>query len=91
MQHVQRGSYMISDGLQGPVCQHGAEECLFNRVINCAQHVKPAKDDWLPYVACVEGNLQGDFQKDEAAAKKCAQDRGFDYGAIKECANGAIA
>lgn len=82
---------MINDGLQGPVCQHGAEECLYNRVINCAQHLKPAQNDWLPYVACVEGNLQGDFQKDEAAAKKCAQDSGFDYDAIKECANGAVA
>ncbi len=75
--------------MQGPVCQHGAEECLFNRVINCAEELNPGQDKWFPFVGCLEGSLQGNFQKDEAATRKCAEDAGVSYDTIKKCANGA--
>lgn len=74
--------------LQGPICQHGPEECLFNRVINCAQELNPRQETWFPYVQCLEGSLKGDFLADEKAAQKCAADSDVDYDAIKKCANG---
>ena len=49
-------------------CQHGPEECVGNRIINCAIHLHPQPKIWFPFVDCLERG-----QNFTSRAEKCAQ------------------
>ena len=74
--------------VQGGVrCQHGPAECRLDRVINCATHLNPGQDRWLPFVTCLEA-AEGGAEGMEGAVEGCAAKAGLDAAAIRGCAEG---
>lgn len=67
------------------MCQHGPVECRLNRIINCATHLHPGQDMWLPFVECLEG---APHEQSEAWVDKCAGQTGLDAQALHGCAEG---
>lgn len=74
----------LQDGLQ-PACQHGPDECRLNRVINCAQRLRPAQAQWLPFVTCLAGRPR---RKVLASVEKCAAGSAIEAGALWRCVDG---
>ncbi len=71
--------------LQGPVCQHGPQECALNKVINCAIDLNPGQNKWFPFVECIEANIS----KGVAAETSCAEQLDIDQGPLQTCNQGA--
>ena len=71
--------------LQGPVCQHGPQECALNKIINCAIDLNPGQNKWFPFVECVESNIT----KGITAGKSCAEQLGIDDSSLQECNQGS--
>lgn len=66
-------------------CQHGPAECRLNRVINCAQALRPAQAQWLPFVLCLQ---RARAKRMEAAVESCAAGTALDAAALHACAAG---
>ncbi len=67
------------------VCQHGAEECKYNRYINCAQKLLDHdQDKWFPYVMCLAENMSELANE----ADGCAEKVGLTASAVADCAAG---
>jgi interferon gamma-inducible protein 30 len=67
-------------------CQHGAEECKYNRYINCAQNsLEHDQEKWFPYVLCMAEHMS-DLTN---SANACAEKVGLKSSDILECAAGS--
>ena len=82
--YVAYGNANTPEGGGAAACQHGAEECLYNRWINCAQRHHPAQGDWFPYVRCLADHMRELGEH----APKCATERGWDPAQLAACATG---
>jgi len=69
-------------------CQHGAQECKYNRYINCAQYPKGGgsaeQSAWFPYVRCLAKHMTSL----DSHAESCAKEAGFSGDEIRKCAEG---
>lgn len=75
-------------------CQHGEQECLMNKYINCAQEDGVGSADvarWFPYVACLAEDLAALRSADsyEGRADECASRAGLSASSLKQCAEGS--
>lgn len=71
--------------MQGVItCQHGPEECVMDRVINCAQSLHPRQGEWFPFVRCLEAA----WPALAAAAPQCAAAAKLEWAPINKCATG---
>jgi len=67
-------------------CQHGADECKYNRYINCAQKLLDKdQEKWFPYVLCMAEKMS----KLKNQADACAEKAGLKSSDISTCANGS--
>lgn len=67
-------------------CQHGADECKYNRYINCAQKLLDHdQDKWFPYVLCMAEEMTT-LAND---ADTCAEKVGLKGSDVSDCAEGA--
>jgi interferon, gamma-inducible protein 30 len=67
-------------------CQHGADECKYNRYINCAQKLLDHdQDKWFPYVLCMAEKMSS-LAND---ADTCAEKVGLKGDDISGCAEGS--
>jgi len=77
---------------EGITCQHGKQECLMNRYINCAQVDGVGSSDvavWFPYVSCLADNLSLLNSKSYMnRASECAAEAGMSASKLTECAEG---
>lgn len=81
-----RGSAPASDCFSGALlCQHGSQECFANRLEGCAI-AGSTFPDWVPFVACYEGN--GDLSPQNA--QKCARSAKLNYNKMSACASGSL-
>ena len=81
------------DGAKNIQCQHGTQECLMNKYINCAQEDGVGNPDaaaWFPYVACLAEDLAVLRSNDsyEERSRDCAKRSGLSASSLKECAEG---
>jgi interferon gamma-inducible protein 30 len=67
-------------------CQHGPDECQYNRYINCAQKYATDQNQWFPYVKC----LAQDLGSIKNTYSQCATDNGLNAAQLDTCANGDI-
>ncbi len=82
------------EGSQGIKCQHGAQECLMNKYINCAQVDGVGNSDaavWFPYVTCLADDLAPLRSPGEYGnrARECATQSGLSASRLKKCAEGS--
>lgn len=77
---------------EGITCQHGNQECLMNKYINCAQVDGVGSSDvavWFPYVTCLADNLSLLNSKSYVdRASECAAKAGMSASKLTECAEG---
>lgn len=67
-------------------CQHGADECKYNRYINCAQKLLDNdQEKWFPYVLCMAENMS----KLANQADICAEKVGLQSSDISTCGHGS--
>lgn len=71
-------------------CQHGAQECKYNRYINCAQYPKGGgsaeQSAWFPYVRCLAKHMTSL----DSHADSCAEEAGFSGDELRKCAEGDV-
>lgn len=82
------------EGTKGIKCQHGAQECLMNKYINCAQEDGVGNSNaavWFPYVACLADDLAPLRSSEEYGdrSRECASQAGLSASQLQECAEGA--
>lgn len=67
-------------------CQHGDDECVLNRILNCGVEYAKAYE-WMPFAVCVEdyGRL---ILKNHTLLDTCSVKSGYDPGKINECFKG---
>lgn len=68
-------------------CQHGPDECFGNTIHSCLLYYRPATDDHLPFIHCMESNNQDSVQ---VAAEKCGQQLNVDLTDILSCAQSRL-
>ncbi|KAL4448881.1 hypothetical protein ABPG77_007598 [Micractinium sp. CCAP 211/92] len=73
------------EGLR-PACQHGPDECRLNRVVNCAQRLRPAQAQWLPFVTCLSDRPRS---KVLSSVERCAAGTAIDADALWRCVDGS--
>ena len=91
--NVRRGE-SDGKGTEGIKCQHGAQECLMNKYINCAQEDGVGNSDaamWFPYVACLADDLALLRSSEQYGdrSRECASHSGLSASRLKNCAEGA--
>ena len=94
LRYVAYGNVRREEGDDGIKCQHGEQECLMNKYINCAQEDGVGSSDarvWFPYVRCLAEDL-GVLRTSntyEDRANECASTAGLSASQLKQCAEGA--
>lgn len=74
------------DGSWAYTCQHGANECIGNVMMVCAQHYHPDPAAYWPFVECLES-----ASAIQSAGEKCAKTAGFlDWSDISSCSTGKM-
>ncbi|KAL4422804.1 hypothetical protein ABPG75_009001 [Micractinium tetrahymenae] len=74
-----------TQGGMEPACQHGPDECRLNRVINCAQRLRPAQAQWLPFVSCLASKSR---KKALGSVDMCAEGTAIEADALWRCVDG---
>jgi len=79
-----------------PKGQEGLQDCLLDRYQLCAESGSVAKatadQNWFDFTACVfrnqkeTGTINDDMQKFDATVQYCSMVSGYDYTALKACA-----
>lgn len=67
-------------------CQHGVQECYWNRVLACVIHAAADQTTVLEYATCSEADFPLNIAKQ---AKPCMDDLGISFDDMEACANGA--
>jgi interferon gamma-inducible protein 30 len=69
------------------VCQHGPMECTMNTIEACVLYYYPKRDDFFPYLVCLDKHLDN---MDPKIAKKCAEENNIVWDKIDSCYQGKL-
>lgn len=72
-------------------CQHGVAECDANTYEQCAIHLYPYPERYLPFLTCLDETLPHRYNRDEpmdaSLFAKCARFSALDFESIAACHN----